>query len=117
MRVRQDMCLPSQQKLRTVVPRGVYDLSGSARSGYGRRGVGAGHGEPAVLMPVVAFKAGVNMRAGAHQSGNNRQYSNAEMLDFSMQAFREAHGGKLRSTVGKQVRHADPAADGSYIDD
>src|SRR5215471_11787572 len=68
-------------------------------------------------MPVVAFEAGIDMRARAHQSGNNRQDANTKMLDFGVQALGEAYGSKLRSTVGKQVGHTDLAANGSDVDD
>src|SRR5262245_40785040 len=59
----------------------------------------------------------VQVRTSTHKSGDHRQHVYAETTQLGMQSLRESHGSELGGAVGKQVRHADSAADGSDVDD
>ena len=103
--------------LRTSGRYGRIDAVGGVAHRGRDNGCGGGEGEPARFLMLIAYKADVDVRAGAHEAGADGSDADAFMAKLSVKALRETDEGEFAGDVGQKMRHGNFASDGCDVDD
>lgn len=96
---------------------GVEDARGGVSGGDGEAGGGGGEFEPVLFFFYGAVIFGVDLAAGAHESGADGGDANALLAEFGVEALGEADESEFTGGVGEEMGHGEFAADAGDVDD
>ena len=93
------------------MPDGADDSARCVLGADGNDGQRCAERKPGELSAVIAFEESIEVRSGAHESGNDGSDVDAGLCEFGVQSFGKADSRELGRAIRQQMRYRDLASD------